>query len=87
MTRNVPVVFLLLLAAWVLGFVDELVHAKDAWASMPEGLIMSVLVAGLATAATVLGFSTLARESFWRASPLAMVRLSSSTCSRLNWAC
>lgn len=62
--RRPIVYFLLLLAAWVLGFVDELVHAKDAWASMPEGLIMSVLVAGLATAATVLGFSNLAREGY-----------------------
>lgn len=54
-----PVYFLLLLAAWILGFVDELVHAKDAWASMPEALIVSVIVAALAIAATVLGFSTL----------------------------
>lgn len=57
--RRPLVYFLLLLAAWVLGFVDELVHAKDAWASMPEALIISVIVAVLATAATVLGFSTL----------------------------
>jgi uncharacterized membrane protein len=49
----------LLLVAWVLGFVDELVHAKDAWASMPEALIISTIVAVLAIAATVLGFSTL----------------------------
>ena len=35
--RRPIVYFLLLLAAWILGFIDELVHAKDAWASMPEG--------------------------------------------------
>jgi uncharacterized membrane protein len=58
--RRRPMVYLfLLLVAWVLGFVDELVHAKDAWASMPEALIISTIVAVLAIAATVLGFSTL----------------------------
>lgn len=51
--------FLLLLAAWILGFVNALVHAKDAWASMPAALILSVIVAVLAIAATGLGFSTL----------------------------
>ena len=51
--------FLLLLAAWVLGFVNALVHAKDAWASMPAALILSVIVALLAVAATWLGFATL----------------------------
>ena len=50
---------LLLLASWILGFVDELVHAKDAWASMPEALIISAIAALIAAAALVLGFSTL----------------------------
>lgn len=49
--------FLLLLAAWVLGFINALVHAKDAWASMPTALILSVIVVLLAVAATVLGFT------------------------------
>jgi uncharacterized membrane protein len=49
--------FLLLLAAWVLGVVNELIHAKDAWASMPEGLILSAIVAAFAIAAAVLGLS------------------------------
>ena len=48
------VAFVLLLAAFVLGIVDELVHAKDAWASMPEALILSGVVAVLAIAATAL---------------------------------
>lgn len=52
------VYFLLLLAMWVLGFIDALVHAKDAWASMPAGLILSAIVAVLAIAATGLGFSS-----------------------------
>jgi uncharacterized membrane protein len=48
---------LLLLATWVLGFVNASVHARDAWASMPSGLLLSVVVALLAIAATTLGFS------------------------------
>lgn len=50
---------LLLLATWLLGFINALVHAKDAWASMPMALILSVIVTALACAATWLGFSTL----------------------------
>ena len=46
-------------AAQILGFVNALVHAKDAWASMPAALILSVIVALLAVAATWLGFATL----------------------------
>ena len=49
--------FLLLLATWVLGFVNALVHAKDGWATMPEGLVLSVLVTGLALAAIWSAFS------------------------------
>ena len=51
--------FLLLLALWILGFLDALVHARDAWASMPMALILSAVVAVLAIAAAALGFSTL----------------------------
>ena len=47
---------LLLLAVCLLGFVDALVHAKDAWAVMPEGLVLSVLVMLLALGANVVGF-------------------------------
>jgi len=55
-----PLIYLLLLAAsWVLGFFNALVHAKDAWASMPSGLILSVIVTLLACAATWIGFSNL----------------------------
>lgn len=49
--------FLLVLATWVLGFINALVHAKDAWAVMPAGLVLSVVVTVLACAATWLGFS------------------------------
>src|SRR5690554_2435099 len=36
--------FLLLLATWILGFLNALIHARDAWAVMPSGLILSVIV-------------------------------------------
>jgi uncharacterized membrane protein len=49
--------FLVLLATFVLGFVDSLVHARDAWASMPTGLTLSIVVAVLAAFATWLGFA------------------------------
>lgn len=42
------VYFLLMLAAWVLGLVNAFEHAKDAWAAMPSGLILSVIVTLLA---------------------------------------
>jgi uncharacterized membrane protein len=51
--------FLVLLSAWLLGFINALIHAKDAWASMPMALILSMIVAALAVVATWLGFSTL----------------------------
>lgn len=47
----------LLLATWIMGFINALVHAKDAWAIMPMGLILSVIVALLACAATAVRFS------------------------------
>jgi uncharacterized membrane protein len=47
----------LLLVLWVLGFIDALVHAADAWASMPAALNLSAIVALLSMAATWLGFS------------------------------
>lgn len=55
-----PLIYLVLLAAtWVLGFFNALVHAKDAWASTPSGLILSVVVTLLACAATWIGFTNL----------------------------
>lgn len=58
--RGRPLIsFLLLLAAWLLGFVNALIHAKDAWASMPEALILAILTLVVAAAAAWLGFSNL----------------------------
>lgn len=51
--------FVLLLAAWVLGLVNELLHAKDAWASMPEGLVLSGIAAVLAVAASGFGYTNI----------------------------
>nr|WP_178114139.1 DUF2231 domain-containing protein [Pseudomonas sp. SST3] len=55
-----PLVYLLLLlATWVLGFINALEHAKDAWATMPLGLLLSVIVTLLACAATWIGLTNL----------------------------
>ncbi|MDQ3143903.1 MAG: hypothetical protein M3Q57_03375 [Pseudomonadota bacterium] len=51
--------FLLLLATFVFGLINALVHAKDVWAAMPAGLILSLIVAVLAIAATWIAFSSL----------------------------
>lgn len=56
--RGRPLVYAIVLAAmWVLGFINALVHAKDAWATMPAGLYLSAIVAVLALVATWIGYS------------------------------
>lgn len=50
-----------LAGTFILGFINALIHSKDAWAVMPAGLILSVLVFLAALAATWMGFSTLRR--------------------------
>ncbi|HEV2044652.1 MAG TPA: DUF2231 domain-containing protein [Sphingomicrobium sp.] len=47
----------LLAATFLLAFVNALVHAKDGWATMPLGLILSVVVFLLALAAIWAGFA------------------------------
>lgn len=42
----------LLLLTFIVGFINALIHAKDAWASMPSGLILSVIVTVLACVST-----------------------------------
>ena len=49
--------FAVLLAMWVLGFVNALIHARDAWATMPEGLLLSAVTAVLALIASWIGYS------------------------------
>lgn len=48
---------ILVLATWILAFIDELVHAKDAWATMPAGLVLSVIVVVLGCVALWIAFA------------------------------
>lgn len=58
--RGRPLIYLLLLlATWVLGFVNALEHAKDAWAIMPAGLVLSAIVTLLACVTAWIGLSNL----------------------------
>ena len=58
-----PIVYLVvLLVMWVLGFVNALVHGKDAWATMPAGLYLSLIVTLLALVAAWIGYSGLHAE-------------------------
>jgi uncharacterized membrane protein len=50
---------LLLLIAFVVGFVNALVHAKDGWAAMPSGLMLSVVVVLLVAIASGVGLRRL----------------------------
>lgn len=51
--------FVLLLVAFALGFINALVHARDAWAVMPSGLVLSVVVLLLVAVATTMAFAGL----------------------------
>lgn len=53
------VYFLLLLVTWALGWINAFEHAKDAWAVMPNGLILSVVVTLLACVSAWTGFTNL----------------------------
>ena len=55
--RRSVVYLSLLLATFVVGFFNALVHAKDGWAAMPTGLILSALVVVLAMMASVVGLA------------------------------
>ena len=58
MRTTMQVIYIaLLVLLWVLGFIDALLHAGDAFASMSAALNLSAIVALLAIAATWLGFS------------------------------
>ncbi|MFK3794905.1 DUF2231 domain-containing protein [Pseudomonas sp. NPDC088444] len=49
--------FLILLVTWGLGWVDAFEHAKDAWAVMPSGLILSAIVTLLGIVSAWIGFT------------------------------
>lgn len=54
---------LLLLASVVVGIFNALVHSRDAWAAMPTGLMLSVVVLLLAAAASAIGLAGLRRRT------------------------
>jgi uncharacterized membrane protein len=47
---------LALVAAWIVQLLNALMHARDAWAGMPEGLVLSAIGTALAALAVWLGF-------------------------------
>jgi uncharacterized membrane protein len=55
--KRAGIYFVVLVAMWALGFVNALVHAKDAFAIMPEGLYLSAVAALLALVAAWMGYS------------------------------
>ncbi len=58
-TARHAIYFILLLLMWAVGFINALVHAKDAWAAMPGGLWLSAIVALLALVASWVGYAGL----------------------------
>jgi uncharacterized membrane protein len=55
--RGGAVYLLLLLATFVLGFINALVHARDAAATMPTGLMLSAVVLVLVAVAAGMGLA------------------------------
>lgn len=49
--------FVVLLAMWVIGLINALVHSKDAFAIMPEALYLSAAAALLALIASWMGYA------------------------------
>ena len=56
--RRAWALVLLLALTFLLGLANALVHARDAWAAMPDGLILSAVVLLLAVATLWLGLSS-----------------------------
>lgn len=50
-SAGVVVYFVLVLAAWIIGLVSAFHHARDAWATMPGGLVLTLVAVALACAA------------------------------------
>lgn len=61
--RRGALYLLLLLGSVALGFVNALVHAKDGWAAMPAGLVLSAVVLLLAAVASGIGLAGLPRRA------------------------
>lgn len=56
-TGPVMTYFVLLLVTWAIGLVNAFQHAKDAWAVMPTGLVLSVVVFILVCITAVIGLN------------------------------
>lgn len=54
-----PALFIVLLVTWIVGFIDALIHARDAWAVMPTAPWLSAITFLLASIATWLVFARL----------------------------
>ena len=54
--RGVGLYALVLAVTWIVGLFDAFMHARDAWGSMPGGLVLSVVATVLACVATWIGF-------------------------------
>ncbi len=63
-TRRRPLIYLLVLAAmWGIGFINELLHSRDAWYSVTAtGLLLSIITALLALTAGWIGFRGISQE-------------------------
>jgi len=57
--RGSLILTVVLLALWLTGFFDALIHSRDAWAVMPTGLVLSCIAALLACVAAWIAFSQL----------------------------
>lgn len=57
--RRSALYLMAVIVTFTLGFLAALVHSKDAWATMPAGLILSLVVLVLAFVSVWIGFSTL----------------------------
>lgn len=55
---GIAIYVILVATMWVVGLFNALIHARDAWGSMPAGLLLSIFSAALAGAATWFGFAT-----------------------------
>lgn len=61
--RPGPADLLLLGTAFLIGFWNALVHARDGWATMPTGLALSAVVLVLATVASAIGLAALRQRA------------------------
>jgi len=61
--RRGLIYLILLLASFIVGFINALIHGMDGWAAMPAGLILSAVVVLLAVTASVVGLARFLRRA------------------------